>query len=1173
MKGGFFIWGFAFALGFFHSSIYCQSQPKNLSALSSACDQLDSTKCYKSEIFPPITFGIEQKFESAAITTVYHTPLLADMNGDCIPDIIMAGTTNSLSNPRLTSGIRIINTKDGSIIRSFNTAMFAWSSPTSFAIADVDLDGIPEIILAAADHNSNAANLRGKLICYNADGTVRWISNQQFGANAPIKYGGTPGFADFNQDGIPEVYIYNEIFNAQTGNLLCQGGANGMGISFSNPLYGSVSTTIAAQLDNNDNDLELAAGYTVYKITINNPTGLAGNSMVAHNITVDGQLRDGFTSISDIDLDGQLDIVVASSGTMITSRLYVYSLSNQNTQFIASVIPPVGGGAPNIGPPFIGDIDGSGRPHIGITRAYRLMTYFYNNTNTLQLKWLLNTNDESGQTGLTMFDFDQDGVQELIYRDETTLRLINGAGNIPVIMSSINCISPTGNELPIIGDIDGTGEAKICVTCGPSLNGRIVVYGAPADQQAWAPARGIWNQYNYHIFNIEDDLSVPMRQKNNATFSNGRFNNFLVQASLLDEEGNFLQPVPELYSTIDCINIDPVTREYIVSFTLYNATNASKIAPAGVQLAFFNGNPENSGTLIGLYSTQHQLEPGQNLTDLTFRFNIDDFPDIDELFLVVNTRGDFTGIPYTPGQYILGECDFTNNIIFSGPLPKLENQMTTICQGAVYDFYGEDIDTEGVFYHHIKNQLDCDSIVTILNIQFDPTDFIEFSHTSCEPYYWIGIWRDQTGVYTETLTNAYGCDSVVHLDLEILISHETTEEISSCTPYTWHVNGITYDQTGVYTEHFTNNMGCDSIVNLHLEINPADEYIETQSTCDQFFWPINNQIYNQSGIYKHTLTNQYGCDSTLILDLILNQSHLFEESHTSCGDFIWEKDGNTYDQSGTYLTQLQNEFGCDSIHVMHLEILQSTSEELFIESCGGFMWDVDGNYYHQSGEYSVILTNRAGCDSLVTLNLEINPSFFHPEIIRQCNAYLWEKTGEIYDKSGIYTLDLKSHKGCDSIFELMLTIDSNYIYYDTATAFDWYEWHVNLEKYLESGNYEELFSSIHNCDSIWMLYLEIIRRGRVFVPSAFTPGANGINDKVTVFASPEIEIIDRFQIYDRWGELMFERYFFPPNVLDYGWDGIFRGKLMNPAVFVYVMEWTDVDGQKKIQHGDITLIK
>lgn len=95
----------------------------------------------------------------------------------------------------------------------------------------------------------------------------------------------------------------------------------------------------------------------------------------------------------------------------------------------------------------------------------------------------------------------------------------------------------------------------------------------------------------------------------------------------------------------------------------------------------------------------------------------------------------------------------------------------------------------------------------------------------------------------------------------------------------------------------------------------------------------------------------------------------------------------------------------------------------------------------------------------------------------------------------------------------------------------------------------------------------------VFVPNIFTPNGDGLNDFVTIFTDSHIKIIDNLKIFSRWGELVFERSNFLPNIEAEGWDGNFRGQAMNPAVFAWVAT-INIPGEGiRIFKGDVTLIR
>jgi gliding motility-associated-like protein len=88
----------------------------------------------------------------------------------------------------------------------------------------------------------------------------------------------------------------------------------------------------------------------------------------------------------------------------------------------------------------------------------------------------------------------------------------------------------------------------------------------------------------------------------------------------------------------------------------------------------------------------------------------------------------------------------------------------------------------------------------------------------------------------------------------------------------------------------------------------------------------------------------------------------------------------------------------------------------------------------------------------------------------------------------------------------------------------------------------------------------------VFIPNAFSPNKDGHNDKLYV-RGPFIETFV-FRVYDRWGELVWET-----TSLTEGWDGTFRGKLLDPDVYDYYLQATCVGGLENIIKGNITLIR
>lgn len=113
----------------------------------------------------------------------------------------------------------------------------------------------------------------------------------------------------------------------------------------------------------------------------------------------------------------------------------------------------------------------------------------------------------------------------------------------------------------------------------------------------------------------------------------------------------------------------------------------------------------------------------------------------------------------------------------------------------------------------------------------------------------------------------------------------------------------------------------------------------------------------------------------------------------------------------------------------------------------------------------------------------------------------------------------------------------------------------------------------NNCTATDSLTVFIDPNRPVYIPNAFTPDGDGVNDYFTLFGGPAVSEILRLQVFDRWGELIYEGENIPANVESAGWDGTFRGQEMNNGIFVYFFEVRFIDGEVINYQGDITLLR
>jgi gliding motility-associated-like protein len=95
----------------------------------------------------------------------------------------------------------------------------------------------------------------------------------------------------------------------------------------------------------------------------------------------------------------------------------------------------------------------------------------------------------------------------------------------------------------------------------------------------------------------------------------------------------------------------------------------------------------------------------------------------------------------------------------------------------------------------------------------------------------------------------------------------------------------------------------------------------------------------------------------------------------------------------------------------------------------------------------------------------------------------------------------------------------------------------------------------------------------VYVPNAFSPNGDNINDVFTLYPGPQVLNIKSFLVFDRWGETVYRYESAAPGEPAMGWDGTHRGRLMNPAVFTWFAEIELVNGAVKILQGDVNLVR
>ncbi|MFN5911625.1 MAG: beta strand repeat-containing protein, partial [Bacteroidota bacterium] len=295
-----------------------------------------------------------------------------------------------------------------------------------------------------------------------------------------------------------------------------------------------------------------------------------------------------------------------------------------------------------------------------------------------------------------------------------------------------------------------------------------------------------------------------------------------------------------------------------------------------------------------------------------------------------------------------------------------------------------------------------------------------------------------------------GCSATGSVNITVNQPSTGTDVITACDSHTW-IDGVTYtasNNTATFT--LTNAIGCDSLVTLNLTINNSNTGTDVVTACDSYTWIDGITYTADNSTATFVLTNAAGCDSTVTLNLTL-LNNTGTDVVTACETYTWI-DGVTYTANNNTATfTLTNAAGCDSVVTLNLTINNSNTGTDVITACDSYTW-IDGvTYTANNNTATFILTNVAGCDSLVTLNLTINNSNTGTDVITACDAYTWIDGVTYTASNNSATFTLTNAAGCDSVVTLNLTINNSTTGTDVITACDSYTW-IDGVTYTASNN-------------------------------------------------------------------------------------------------------------------------
>ncbi len=215
----------------------------------------------------------------------------------------------------------------------------------------------------------------------------------------------------------------------------------------------------------------------------------------------------------------------------------------------------------------------------------------------------------------------------------------------------------------------------------------------------------------------------------------------------------------------------------------------------------------------------------------------------------------------------------------------------------------------------------------------------------------------------------------------------TKIEVTNCKDEPYYFDNQTITQSGIYYDTIPTPQGSDSIVMLSINFYPSYSTDDTISIRDtELPLAYEDTIFEEgttSGTYTFYHQTKNGCDSIINLKLTIFPSYYISETITLCEselpftytDTVFNK-GTV---SGTYYFHEKTRYGCDSIVYLNLEInpIYTTTDTLTIIDTELPYHYADTTFYSgtKSGNYTATTSTKFGCDSTILLNLTVIPTF------------------------------------------------------------------------------------------------------------------------------------------------------------------------------------------------------
>ncbi|MBX2878087.1 MAG: gliding motility-associated C-terminal domain-containing protein, partial [Saprospiraceae bacterium] len=551
-----------------------------------------------------------------------------------------------------------------------------------------------------------------------------------------------------------------------------------------------------------------------------------------------------------------------------------------------------------------------------------------------------------------------------------------------------------------------------------------------------------------------------------------------------------------------------------------------------------------------------------------------------------------SGTETLAGQAANG-CDSIVNVQLSFFPPAMGTLDLTICEGENIMFNGTTYDagnTSGTETLVGQSANGCDSIVTV-NIDFFAPAVGDFSTEICpgSDIVFNGTTYDENNTSgTEILVgqSVNGCDSIVNVSITFSAPVTSLIEETFCSGAVLTVNGTDYDEnnpsgTEVLLGAAAN--GCDSTIQINLQFITTVEVDRSETLCPGGSVMINGVVYDENNPSGTELIPGGGgvCDSLITIDLSFFPEAVGNLDLTICPDSEVNINGTIYDinnPSGVEVLTNASSNGCDSMLNVQLSFeALAANLKAFPPTCFG---ESNGTINIESltggqGPYQIALAD-GNFEPITSLPFNFGPlpSGDYQVRIRDVNDC------EITQAITIPTpIDLQVSLGEDVSIRLgdsvqlqaLTNLDGVTVSWNPSTDLSCVDCLEPIAKPLATTIYTVTVSNNGDCATSDDVRIIVDPDPPVYMANAFSPNGDGVNDFFTVQADGILQNIQYFGVFDRWGNLIFERNNFAPNTQENSWDGTYRLQAAPVGVYVYFVEILQPNGRLFKITGDVLL--